>query len=116
MTLWYCRDISRQIYPLKLLFKFDVKVVKGGWQKISIINLLMSIIKRASIIVNITLLLVNYCTPWKSIELYNTVNHLFVLPALNENRRYKSIVWKNYQNQTLKIKGVLVEEQHTNQL
>ena len=113
VSMWYCGDRSRHICPLKMLYSFDVKGMKGGWQKLSMMKVLMCSIERAAIIVNITHLLVNCWTPRESIDYYITVNHLFVVPALNKNRRYKSIVWKTYQNLPLKRKCVLVEEQHT---
>ena len=111
--MWYCGDRSRHIYPLKMLCSFDVKGVKGGCQKLSMMKVLMHSIERAAIIVNITHLLINSWTLRKSIDVYNAVNYLFVFPALNKNRRYNSIVWNIYQNIPLKRKGVLVEEQHT---
>ena len=87
--------------------------MKGGCQKLSMMKVFMHIIERAAIIVNITHLLVNCWTPRESIDYYITVNHLFVVPALNKNRRCNNIAWKTYKNLPLKRKGVLVEEQHT---
>ena len=69
----------------------------------------MRSIERAAIIVNITHLLLNCWKPHKYIDLYHSVNDLFVLPDLNNNGRYKSIFGKTYQKNPVKIKGVLVE-------
>ena len=106
--MWYFKYRSSHSYPLKIPCSFDVTGMKGGCQKLSMMKVFMHIIERAAIIVNIIHLLVNSWTPRKSIDLYN-------IPALNKNRRYKSISGKTYQNLPLKMKGVLVEEQHTNQ-
>ena len=88
--MWYCNDRYKHIYPLKIICLFDVKGMKGGWENVIITKVLMRSIERATIIVNITHLLVNRCTLWKSIYLYNAVYHVFVFPGLNNIRRYKS--------------------------
>ena len=63
-------------------------------------KLLMCHIERAYILVNI-LHLLEYC--W-TIYLYNSVNHLFVFPALDKNRRCKTMFWKTNLNFPLKEK------------
>ena len=51
--------------------------------------------------------MVNHWKLKKYIDLYNVVNHLSVIPFLNNNIRCETIVWKTYYNFLLKIKGIL---------
>ena len=61
VSMCYCGYISRQIYPLKILCWFDDRGMKGGWQKFSVMKVLVCHIERSAIFVNIQNLLVN---PW----------------------------------------------------
>ena len=64
---------------------------------LSMMKVLIRTIEKSYIIVNITHLSVHSWTTWKSIDLYNVINHFLVFTALNNNRGYKSIALKTYQ-------------------
>ena len=87
--------------------------MKGFWNNLIMVSILMHSIEIPAIILNITHLLVSFWTPHKSIDLNNAVNNLFVLPDSNKIIRHKSIVWKTYENLAIKIKSVLFYEKRT---
>ena len=55
------------------------------WENLSMTMFLMHSIENVVIIVNIIKLLIYPWKPRKSIDLYNKVNNMLVLPALNKS-------------------------------
>ena len=76
--------------------------MEGSRKKLITLKVLIHSIERSAIIVNITHLLVGCFTSQKSIDLYNVVDNLFVLPVLNNTKDTRvffggtiKIVYKN---------------------
>ena len=70
LAMWFCRDISKNIPPYRMLRAKDVKHVKGGKQKLSNMKYLVKHVIRAAGIVNRHDLVVQNWSPRKVVYLY----------------------------------------------
>ena len=59
MSMWFCGDIPKNIYPYRMLGCKDVKQVKGVKQKLSNMKTLVKHVMRAAVISNWNDLVVN---------------------------------------------------------
>ena len=89
----------------------DMKDMKGGIQKLSMIMKLMKNAEKGVRIVNLPHLIVQNWTSRHILDIYNSVKHFFAFPSLNKRRRLETISWKNYFNILCDRKGFLVGEQ-----
>ena len=89
----------------------DMKDMKGGIQKLSMIMKLMKNAEKGVRIVNLPHLIVKNGTSRHILDIYNSVKHFFAFPSLNKRRRLETISWKNYFNILCDRKGFLVGEQ-----
>jgi hypothetical protein len=114
VTSWYCGDYSKSIPPYRYLKPCDVKHIKGGRQKIMHMKILMSCVEKAAKIVNLPHLIKRKMNDKDAITLYNSVKHLFRIPAgEGKKRRYETLSWKTYYNMLSKRKWRLYGEKET---
>ena len=118
LTMWYCGDCSKNIAPYRILRAADVRHLKSGKCKLSMMKKLVFHVEREAAIVNLSHLIKRNgkWTTREVIDLYNAVKHLFQFPTLiTTKRRYECVSWKCYYNLLCKRKWVLYGEQRPNE-
>ena len=100
LCMWYCGDRSKNIPPYRIITGNDLRYVKSGSQKLSMMKKLVKHVERAAHIVNLPHLVVRNWTVRHVLDLYNAVKHLFAFPSLmrTKKRRLETISWKTYYN------------------
>ena len=100
LAMWFCGDISKNILPYRMLRTKYFIHVKGGKQKLSNMKSLVKQVIRAAGIANRHNLVVRNWSPWKVMDLYLGIRHLFDFPCLSSDkkRRYETISRKTYFN------------------
>ena len=99
ITAWHCGNDDAGIPPYKHLTANAVKHIKFGKNKISMMQLLMSSVKRATVIKNQPNLLKKEMTIQDCAHLYSCVKHMFEIPGKNEkSRRHETLSWKTVYN------------------
>ena len=87
-----------------------MREMKGGIQKLSMMNKLVKNVEKGVRIVNLPHLLVQNWTSRHVLDLYNDVKYLFAFTSLNRRRRLEKISWNTYYNILCARKGYLVGE------
>ena len=86
VTAWHCGNRCKGIPPYKLLKGVDVNGIKGGAVKLSQMRKLMNCVENGARIVNKSSLVKPNMTEKDARNLYNSVNHLFKIPAEEKKR------------------------------
>ena len=111
VTAWHCGNRCKGIPPYKLLKGVDVNGIKGGAVKLSQMRKLMNCVENGARIVNKSSLVKPNMTEKDARNLYNSVNHLFKIPAEEKKeRRYETLSGKSYYNLLTKQKWRLYGE------
>lgn len=112
---WHCGNRCKGIPPYKLLKGVDVRGIKGGIVKLSQMRKLMSCLEKGARIVNKSSLVKSNMTERDARNLYDSVYHLFKIPAEEtKKRRYETMSWKSYYNLLGKRKWRLYGEKLEN--
>ena len=80
LEMWFCRDISENISPYRMLRSKYVKHINNGKQRLSNMKYLVKQAIRAAGIVNRYYLVVQNCSLMTAMDLYLGVMHFFVFP------------------------------------
>ena len=110
LMMWYCCDRSKIIPPYWMIRGSDMREMKGGIQKFSMMKKLVKHLEKGVRIVNIPHLLVQNCTLIHVLDLYYDGKLFFLFPSLKRRRRLKKSAWKNYCIILCVKKGYLVGE------
>ena len=111
IIMWYCGDRSKNVAPLRLLKTADIKELKGGATKLSMMRTLIRHVERAARMGNLNQLVVRNWRPENARALYDAVKHFFRFPLPKQKtRRFETLLWKTYYNALVKRKGRLVGE------
>ena len=89
----------------------DMREMKGGIQKFSMMNKLVKNVEKGLRIVNLPHLLVQNWTSRHVLYLYNDIKHLFAFPSLKKMRLLETISLETYNNVLCAWKGYLEGEQ-----
>ena len=111
LTMCYCVSRLKNIPPYRMIRGSDIRDMKGGIQKLSLMNKLVKNVEKGVRIVNLPHLMIHNWTSRSAFDTYNAVKHLFTFPSLKKRRRLEKIAWKTYYNILFARKGYLVGEQ-----
>ena len=87
--MWYCDYRSKNIPPYWMIRGSDMREMKGGIQKFSMMKKLVKMLEKGVRIVNLPHLFVQNCTLIHVLDLYNYVKLFFSFPSLKRRRRLK---------------------------
>ena len=110
LTMWHCGDRLNNIPDYWMIRGSDMREMKGGIQKLSMMKELTKNVEKGVWIVNLPHLLVQNWTSRHVLDLYNDVKHFFAFPSINKRWGLKTIAWKTYYNILCSMKGDLVGE------
>ena len=95
VVIWHCGDISNNVPSCRILVLYDVRKIKNGSQKLSMMRYLIMDVYKDAEIVNMMDLIVRYWNPPKTLDFYNSTNHIFMLPNIKTimKKIWETIVW-----------------------
>ena len=77
--MWYCGDRLKNIPPYWMIIGSDMREMKGGIQKLSMMKKLVKILEKGVQIVKLPHPLVKHCTSIHVLDLYNDVKNIYFI-------------------------------------
>ena len=92
LMMWYCVNRSKNIPPYWMIRGSDIREMKGGIQKFSMMKKLVNNLEKGVRIVNLPHLIVQNCTLIHVLDLYNDVKHCFAFPSLKKGGSSRKLI------------------------
>ena len=91
LTMWYCGDRLKNIPPYWMIRGSDMREMKVGIHKLSMMKKLVKNVEKGIRIVNLPHLLVKNSKLRHVLDIYNYVKHFFAFPYPNKRNILKKI-------------------------